>query len=617
MESTDEDLKKLAAEAANGRLKGLTDEAERGARDIHVADHMPIKRFFYAAKTILQQARTLAGEQDLERAYVLLIRFSTLFVEVLPTHAGFKSAEVAADRKALIKEVSKVLEEAELVKNVLRSRYLVDDEARIRAEVELQQQAAAEAKAKAEAQAAAKAAAEAAAANAARAAAAAAEARRAAEAEAKAKAKAAAEAAEVAAALAAVEEFEKREHSASRANALLAQARAAEAKAAEAAAAERAAAEVAGTKAAACASWSESAWSAPVCGACEDGSDTYLSLPQPAYPEKLSAASGSGGDYDGGGGGAASAMSMEAAAAAAAEAYAPRWAGAPPVVPPSQPVAAAPRAPLGQPVEPPPYRVPTYPSTYPPPMTAAASAPAVGASLPIGTSLPAVGATDARSASRPSAATDDGLGPLPKDLISLSLQTKLPCAYSGGSYSGGSAPSFAVLPPTVQQSTCTVPPVTRPSAPLAPGAVPGTVPLAGGASSFSARDGASPFSARDGASPFSGTGSCAPPPFSWDPTRTTTPPGHVGAHLGASGRALGNTTANLRPLLIPEALISTFERLAASNTARNIETCGILVGTVVNGELRTDRLLMPSQTGTRARAPPRTRIRSDCLSHQL
>ena len=137
MESTDEDLKKLAAEAANGRLKGLTDEAERGARDIHVADHMPIKRFFYAAKTILQQARTLAGEQDLERAYVLLIRFSTLFVEVLPTHAGFKSAEVAADRKALIKEVSKVLEEAELVKNVLRSRYLVDDEARIRAEVEL------------------------------------------------------------------------------------------------------------------------------------------------------------------------------------------------------------------------------------------------------------------------------------------------------------------------------------------------------------------------------------------------------------------------------------------------------------------------------------------------
>ena len=134
---TDEDLKKLAAEAADRRLKGLTDEAERGARDIHVADHMPIKRFFYAAKTILQQARTLAGEQDLERAYVLLIRFSTLFVEVLPTHAGFKSAEVAADRKALIKEVSKVLEEAELVKNVLRSRYLVDDEARIRAEVEL------------------------------------------------------------------------------------------------------------------------------------------------------------------------------------------------------------------------------------------------------------------------------------------------------------------------------------------------------------------------------------------------------------------------------------------------------------------------------------------------
>ena len=65
----------LAAEAADRRLKRLTDEAERGARDIHVADHMPIRRFFNAARTILQQARTLAGEQDLERAYVLLIRF--------------------------------------------------------------------------------------------------------------------------------------------------------------------------------------------------------------------------------------------------------------------------------------------------------------------------------------------------------------------------------------------------------------------------------------------------------------------------------------------------------------------------------------------------------------
>ena len=200
--AADKDLRTLAAEAADRRLKGLTDVAERGARE-HVADHMPIRSFFNAAQTMLQQARTLAVEQDLECAYVLLFRFSTLFVEVLPTHAGFRSAEVAADRRVLIEEVSIVLEEAAHVKNVLRSRYLVDEEARIRAEVEVQQQAAAEEariraevevqqQAAAEAQAAANAAAEAAAANAARAAAAAAEARRVAEAEAKAKANSAA-----------------------------------------------------------------------------------------------------------------------------------------------------------------------------------------------------------------------------------------------------------------------------------------------------------------------------------------------------------------------------------------------------------------------------------------
>jgi len=193
-ETLAEMIKKLAAEAADSRLKGLTDEAERGARE-HVADHMPIRSFFNAAQTMLQQARTLAVEQDLEHlkhAYVLLIRFSTLFVEVLPTHAGFSSAEVAAERRALREEVSKVLEEAAHVKNVLRSRYLraevevlqqaAAEEARIRAEVEVQKQAAAEA------QAAANAAAEAAAANAARAAAAAVEASGVAEAEAKAKA---------------------------------------------------------------------------------------------------------------------------------------------------------------------------------------------------------------------------------------------------------------------------------------------------------------------------------------------------------------------------------------------------------------------------------------------
>ena len=54
----------------------------------------------------------------------------------------------------------------------------------------------------------------------------------------------------------------------------------------------------------------------------------------------------------------------------------------------------------------------------------------------------------------------------------------------------------------------------------------------------------------------------------------------------------------LRPLRIPTSLSRVFLQLAAENTARNIETCGILIGKQVQGALVVDRLLVPSQKGT-------------------
>ncbi len=545
---SEEEFKKLAAEAADQRLKALGDEAERGGRDIYIADHLPIKRFFYAAKTMLQQARTLASEQDLERAYVLLVRFSTFFLEVLPAHGSFKSAAVTADRRELTKECGRTMEEAALLKDVLRSRYLADDEARIRAEVAARLQAAAEARAAAEAQAAAKAAAEAAAAEAARAAEAAAEAERVAEAE----RKASAEAAEVAAAVAAVEEFE-REQNASRAKALLAQA-----KAAEAAAAERAAAEVAAAKAAAAA-----AWSAPVCGACDDEPDSYLSLPPPAYP----------GDMASNGGDGAAPAAAASAAQAAAGGYAPRTA-APPLVPPSQPAAQPPLAtPTAQPLTVPPVTRPSVPVGLP-----------LGDAPPPAYPAPSFQPPPVTAPGAPVAALPT------RDLEALKLHPR-------GTPPVGSAPASLAVPPVV-------PPVVPPSSALG-----GTAAAAAAAAMGAMPPGTRPVAALgSGAVPPVGPGSscCAPPPFSWDPTKTVTPPSGRAAGAGAptpgglrsSGSGGAAAAALLRPLLIPETLISTFTRIAATNTARNIETCGILLGTVVNGELRTDRLLVPTQTGT-------------------
>lgn len=45
--------------------------------------------------------------------------------------------------------------------------------------------------------------------------------------------------------------------------------------------------------------------------------------------------------------------------------------------------------------------------------------------------------------------------------------------------------------------------------------------------------------------------------------------------------SLYGSQMRLRTVLVPSALLTKFLRLAASNTARSIETCGILAGILV------------------------------------
>ncbi|KAB8260244.1 hypothetical protein BDV32DRAFT_49683 [Aspergillus pseudonomiae] len=54
----------------------------------------------------------------------------------------------------------------------------------------------------------------------------------------------------------------------------------------------------------------------------------------------------------------------------------------------------------------------------------------------------------------------------------------------------------------------------------------------------------------------------------------------------------------LRTVFLPPELRSTFLSLAASNTRRNLETCGILCGTLISNALFVSRLLIPEQTAT-------------------
>lgn len=57
-------------------------------------------------------------------------------------------------------------------------------------------------------------------------------------------------------------------------------------------------------------------------------------------------------------------------------------------------------------------------------------------------------------------------------------------------------------------------------------------------------------------------------------------------------------TGELRRMRLPAGLSDQFLRLAGANTARNVETCGILAGKLTQGEFRVTHVLVPSQTGS-------------------
>lgn len=56
--------------------------------------------------------------------------------------------------------------------------------------------------------------------------------------------------------------------------------------------------------------------------------------------------------------------------------------------------------------------------------------------------------------------------------------------------------------------------------------------------------------------------------------------------------------SSLRTLLLPPTLPNTFLSLAAENTSKNLETCGIIAATPVHGALFVTHLILPSQTST-------------------
>ena len=54
----------------------------------------------------------------------------------------------------------------------------------------------------------------------------------------------------------------------------------------------------------------------------------------------------------------------------------------------------------------------------------------------------------------------------------------------------------------------------------------------------------------------------------------------------------------LRRVYLPGGLAPRFLEYAAANSAANRETCGILAGRLVGGDVRISHVILPKQTGT-------------------
>ena len=98
--------------------------------------------------------------------------------------------------------------------------------------------------------------------------------------------------------------------------------------------------------------------------------------------------------------------------------------------------------------------------------------------------------------------------------------------------------------------------------------------------------------------PTSATSAAAPlPPRTATVVATTHTDTNPAAFTISPSAHLENGTP-LRTIFLPPDLRHRFLTLAASNTRQNIETCGILCGTLIANALFISRLVLPEQTGT-------------------
>lgn len=111
------------------RLRLLAD----AAADFSVDSNIPIRRYFRSGQEMVKMADVYHNEGNLEAAYVLYMKYMTLFVEKIKSHRDYKQV-LPAEKKKVKSTVLESIGKAEDIKIILKSRYTQEHSSWLREE---------------------------------------------------------------------------------------------------------------------------------------------------------------------------------------------------------------------------------------------------------------------------------------------------------------------------------------------------------------------------------------------------------------------------------------------------------------------------------------------------
>ncbi|KAM6965738.1 STAM-binding protein-like A [Aplochiton taeniatus] len=101
------------------RVRALT---KKGS-SVDVNEDVPPRRYFRSGMELIRMANIYAEEGNIEHAFVLYNKYITLFIEKLPTHRDYKTANIPEKKETLKKLKEIAFPQAEVLKKALLRRF--------------------------------------------------------------------------------------------------------------------------------------------------------------------------------------------------------------------------------------------------------------------------------------------------------------------------------------------------------------------------------------------------------------------------------------------------------------------------------------------------------------